>query len=606
LKRLLHIMFSFFFLAYLWNCAKVGNIDGGPRDTTPPVVVKSNPLNRSLNFSGNQIEITFDEYIKPASISEKLVISPPFKEMIVTRMRGKTLIIEMEDTLKESTTYTLSFGDAIEDLNEGNVLPNYEFVFSTGNYMDSLAVTGTVLQAIDLEPVEEQLHISLYSNLNDSAPYLEVPEYVGKATEEGAFLINNIHPGKYRLFALQDQNRNLKYDVPGEQIGFLDTLIVLSADMFEFLEPESPVESLTESVLADSVLADTSLLIPDDSLSLHDLARYSVMVDVFTFIEDNEPQYMIDNKREDRRSITLLFNREVLDTISLEPLNFTPPEKWFLIEKHVMKDTFKYWITDSLIYKRDSLKIIAHYQASDTMMNLVPFDDTLNFNFREPVQSSSRRRNRPDTIVVEKIDLELNIMRAGKMDVYKDISITANHPVMKIDTSRISFTYREDTIDVPVDYSLDMDEKNIRSSKLVTEWKEGYFYDLNIFPGAVEDIYGLTHDTTIVNFQARHKDSYGTIQLNLSGLKVPAIVQVIDKNSNVIRSLITNSDGALEFQYLEPATYKLKLIRDYNGNGKWDTGIYLDGLQPDMVTFNKESIALRANFHYEVNWDLSQ
>ena len=601
MKRLLHIIFSFFFLAYLWNCAKVGSIDGGPRDRIPPVVVKSDPLDRSLNFSGDQIEITFDEYIKPESISEELVISPPFKDRIETRMRGKTLIIKMEDTLKENTTYTLSFGDAIRDLNEGNVLPDYEFVFSTGNYMDSLAVTGTILQAIDLEPVEEDLHISLYSNLSDSAPYLEVPDYVGKATEKGAFLINNIHPGKYRLFALQDQNRNLKYDVPGEQIGFLDTLIVLSPDMFEFLKPESPPE-----LLPDSVLADTSHLIPDDSLSIYDLARYSVMVDVFTFIEDNEPQYMIDNKRTDRRNISLLFNREVLDTIILEPLNFTPGEKWFLFEEHVMKDTFKYWITDSLVYKRDSLKIIAHYQASDTMMNLVPFDDTLNFNYREPVQAASRRRNQAEVSPEEKIDLKLNIRRAGEMDVYKDISIVANHPLKTIDTSRINFTYREDTLDLPVDYSVDMDEKNIRSAKLVTEWKEGYFYDLNIFPGAVEDIYGLSHDTIIVNFQARHLDSYGTIQLNLSGLEVSAIVQVIDKNNNVIRSLNTNNDGALEFQYLEPDTYRLKLIRDYNGNGKWDTGNYLDGLQPDKITINKESITLRPNFHYEVNWDLSQ
>ncbi len=296
MNRILQILISFFFALFLWNCAKTGTIEGGPRDKKPPVVIKSKPLNGALNFTGDKVEITFDEYIKPEAISEEMVISPPQKERIETTMRGKTLVIDIQDSLWENTTYTLSFGQSIMDLNEGNVLKNYEFIFSTGNYLDSLAVSGTVLQAIDLQPLKEDVHILLYSSLSDSAPYLEVADYVAKATPEGAFLINNIRPATYRLFALQDQNRNLKYDVPEEQIGFLDSLIVLSPDLFEYIGPPDTAEqyiSPADTSLfafgdsADFSMEDSLLLAAGDSLTLFDLARYSVMVDVV------EPQGVI-------------------------------------------------------------------------------------------------------------------------------------------------------------------------------------------------------------------------------------------------------------------------------------------------------------------------
>ena len=158
MNRIFHILFFIFFSLYLWNCAKTGTIEGGPRDTTPPVVVKSKPLNGALNFTGTKVEITFDEYINDREISEELYISPPFKERIETTMRGKTLIIYLEDSLYENTTYTLRFGQSIKDLNEGNILENYEFIFSTGGYIDSLGVSGMVLQAEDLEPLEEKVN----------------------------------------------------------------------------------------------------------------------------------------------------------------------------------------------------------------------------------------------------------------------------------------------------------------------------------------------------------------------------------------------------------------------------------------------------------------
>ena len=212
-------------MVFLADCAKIGSPSGGPRDETPPRVEKSKPLNRSVNYNGSRIEITFDEFIRTDAISQELIVSPPFEERPEIRLRGKTLVIEWEEDIRDSTTYTFSFGESLKDLNEGNILRNYEFVFSTGGHLDSLAVLGTVVKSFDLVPHEENVFLMLYSNLSDSAPLLEVPDYVGKADANGNFLINNVRPANYRLFALQDLNRNYKYDVPEEYIGFLDSAI---------------------------------------------------------------------------------------------------------------------------------------------------------------------------------------------------------------------------------------------------------------------------------------------------------------------------------------------------------------------------------------------
>ncbi len=590
MQRIIHILISIFLFAGLWDCAKTGNPSGGPKDITPPVVVRSRPLNGSVNFTGSQIEITFNEYIRPENFSRQIVVSPPLREGVETRMRGKTLVIDLQEDLLENTTYTLGFGQSVKDLNEGNVLENFTFVFSTGNYLDSLAVTGTVLGAFDLKPLEEAVYVMLYASLEDSVPYTEIPDYLGKTDENGAFLINHASPGTYRVFALQDQNLSLKYDGPEEQIGFLDTSIVLSA-----------AYSMKDSLLLQT--NDTLLLPTKDSLPFKGLARYAMRVDLLAFREDNEPQYLINNKREDRRKLMLLFNRELTDTVILEPLNFSPTENWFLYEEYVMKDTLVYWLTDSLIYNMDSLLILARYRVTDSLMNYVPFNDSLEFYYREPVQPTWWLRRREAVEETEKISLALNVRNGQRFDIFRDIVIEPSHPVLEPDTSRIRFEYMEDTLFMPAAWSLYRDPDRLRVYRLSTIWKEECRYRLVIYPGAFEDIYGVTHDTVSVNLQTRHRDHYARINIYLTGVDAPRIIQVLDNKGNVVAWKTTDKDGMVEFPYMEPATYTLKMIYDDNGNGRWDTGDYLAGIQPEKVRFHPGTLAVRSNFHYEINWN---
>jgi len=626
-------------LLFIANCAKIGTPAGGAKDKTPPRVEKSKPLNRTVNFKGDKIEITFNEFINTQSISQDLVVSPPFEERPEIILKGKTLVIKWEDELKDSTTYTFSFGESIKDLNEGNILRNFEFVFSTGGYLDSLAILGTVLQAFNLEPHEEKVFLLLYSNLNDSAPLLEIPEYVGRADEKGNFLINNVREADYRLFALQDLNRNYKYDVPEEFIGFVDSVIHLSPELFDttiingtepavFMRDSSAqVDSLipadlraymeqTDSmalsgpdIVVDSIgfsMADSVLMEKDDSITLADLAPWSVFVDVSIFQEDNNPQYLIDNSRKDRRRLTMHFNRRVEDSVILEPYNFEATGDWYIFEEHVMNDTFVYWITDSLIYKRDSLSVFATYQVTDTLFNYVTYYDTLKFNYREVKKKASRRQKKKEQEddVTEKISLLVKFSGGKVQDLHTPLELELQHPVSSIDPSGISLTQIEDTLEIPVEFSIIHDSIKLRRYFLNVEWEGISTYILNFFPGSFTDIYGLTNDTVSARFNTRDPEYYSRILLNLTGVEGQKIVQVLNDKLEIKHQQITREDGIIEFDQMEPEVSILKLIHDRNGNGKWDTGDYLEHEQPESVEFRPGKLNLRSNFDMEVNWEI--
>jgi hypothetical protein len=668
LNRFFHILLSFFLLLLLADCAKIGSPAGGPRDEDPPIVLKSKPLNYSVLYEGKKIEITFDEYIKTDAIGQEMVVSPPFEDRPQILLKGKTLVIQWDEELHDSTTYTFSFGESIKDLNESNVLRNFEFVFSTGGHLDTLAVIGTVLKAFDLKPHEEKVYLTLHSDLSDSAPLKETPDFVGLADGNGNFIVNNVRPDTYRLFAVQDLNRNYKYDVPEEYIGVADSFIYLFPSLFDsigigsgdtlisdstwmfadsgvvsgdsaiVLEVSSTVSFDSSIVRMDSsivrmdssivrmdssivrfdsagfrsdsslTLADSLLMEEDDSLTLEDMAKWSLFVDLFLFQEDNSLQYLIEHTRKDRRLLKLRFNRPVEDTLILEPLDFDVPENWFLFEEHIMQDTFAYWIRDSLIYKKDSLTIIAHYTASDSLLQMVPFSDTLNFNFREPVKKETRRRRDRDEAAEkpETLSITANVSGGSEQDIYMPFPLIFEQPIADIDTSKIRFYLKVDTVRERVSYEIQPDPLKLRRYQVHVDWKGISNYELEFYPGAFTDLYGLSNDTTITRFRTRDPEYYSRILLNLTGVKGQKIVQVLNNKQEIVRSAFSTSDGMIEFEYMIPGEYTLKLVHDRNASGKWDTGKYLEHLQPEMVEFNPGKLNLRSNFDMEVNWEIQQ
>ena len=354
-------------------------------------------------------------------------------------------------------------------------------------------------------------------------------------------------------------------------------------------------------------MKDSVIIEGKDSLTLADLAPWSVFVDVFLFQEDNIPQYLIDNTRKDRRRLEMRFNRRVTDSVLLEPYDFEPGEDWYLFEEHIMNDTFVYWLTDSLIYKRDSLTVLATYQVTDSLLNYVPFYDTLKFNYREAPKKSSRRKKQKDDEAEEKekIAVSVEIQGGGEQDLHKPLVLGVQHPASEIDVSRISLLKREDTLLVPVHFPVIHDRVKLRRYFMDVDWEGLATYELSIFPDAFTDIYGLTHDTITQVFKVRDPEYYGRILLNLTGISGQKIIQVLDSKGKPVRKQLTDADGLIEFDYMPPSTFTLKLIHDRNANGKWDTGEYLEHRQPEGVEFYPEKIGIRSNFDMEVNWELS-
>jgi Bacterial Ig-like domain len=224
--KLKTLKFVFLLLALalvLSYCAKQVAPSGGPKDETPPVIVKSIPVSGITNFKEKEIEIEFNEYVQLDKLNEKFMMSPPANEKPDIYLRGKSLFIKFNEDLKDSTTYTLYFADAVKDLNEGNPIENFQFVFATGSVIDSLSVTGNVLQSENLDPGKNVL-VVLHSVLADSAPRKILPDYITLADINGGFRINNVKEGKYRMYALIDNNSNKKYDLADEVFAFLDTI----------------------------------------------------------------------------------------------------------------------------------------------------------------------------------------------------------------------------------------------------------------------------------------------------------------------------------------------------------------------------------------------
>jgi hypothetical protein len=367
------------FLSVVYGCAKVGSPTGGIKDVTPPEIIESKPANYSTDFNSKKIEITFDEYIQLKNIQQELLTSPPLKEKPENRLMGKSLVVDLNNELKENTTYTLNFGNAIADNNEGNVLANYEFVFSTGDHVDSMSVTGKLVNAFNLKPEEDPVFIMLYENLTDSAPYIDIPSFIGKTNKDGSFAVNNIKADTLRIFALKDANSNLLFDASNENIAFIDSSFILSPELIEttlyyLADSLLPADSIDEDLKLRGFVIDS---ISGDTVKVEEKLKYALHVNLYLFQEENIYQYLTTKEREAREKLIFEFKRPLYDSLEIVPLNFTRGNEWFIKEKSAANDTIVYWIKDSLIINTDTLSLQLKYTVVDTLNNFVTKVDTV-------------------------------------------------------------------------------------------------------------------------------------------------------------------------------------------------------------------------------------
>jgi len=591
-----------FIAAFCWNCAQQGSPSGGPRDEDPPRVLESEPANYSTRFSAKKIYITFDEFIVLDNVNQELVVSPPMEEKPEIKLRKKTIIIEFEETLKENTTYTFNFGSSIKDLHEGNKLLNFEYVFATGDVLDSLSVKGTLKFAEDLTVPEDPISIMLYDDLNDSVPLKDIPLYIGRSDDSGIFSVNNLRPDVYKVFALKDGNYNFLFDLPTEEIGFLDTSLILNAEFARsILEEKGLLDSTgqtsdTMQVPVDSLLmpVDTSGMAPD-SLVGKGPDLNSIYIDLLLFTEETETQYITDYSRSDPWKIQMMFARPLTDSFRYRALSTMPEETLDVLEYFTAgRDTLTLWIRDSVNYKRDTLLMEVNYTMKDTSHQYVTLSDTLIFSYRK--KSTKKKKSKTEkkqTLIIS------TIRNNGDLDLNTDLSFVLGVPLKEINDSLISFYQIPDTIEIPESFQTGVDTSLLTRGWLSADWASNSKYRMILLPGAISSIYPLEHDTMDIKFNTRDIEYYGQILLNLENVHNQVMILLINKD-NVIRKLIVDTPGLYTFSYLVPQEYRIKFIHDLNGNGKWDTGKYLKKLQPEPVEFLPVDVTVRSNWDHDV------
>jgi len=592
----------------LYNCAKVGSPVGGPKDEDPPVIIDSRPENYSTEFNVNKIELTFNEFIQLKNILNELITSPPFDETPLTKLKGKSLVIELNNDLKDSTTYTLNFGNAIVDNNEGNPLSNFEFVFSTGDHVDSLSVTGKLVDAFNLQADKEPVFIMIYDNLKDSVPYLEIPSYIGKTNQDGTFAINNIKSDTFRIFALKDANSNLLFDQNSEYISFIDTPFIISPELIETADyyladsliniDSIAIDPLLQDFIIDSITGDTMLI--------EKKIKYALHVNMFLFQEENEFQYLTGKERITREKIMFTFKHSLYDSLSIIPRNFTYDNEWFLEEKSASDDTVICWIRDTAISNMDTISLQLKYTIIDSLKNYVTQIDTVDLRFREPKEKSKpgkKSKNTQDEVEKEKyLNLKLNINNGGTIDLNEFIRIITEKPITSYSDSLINIFKIEDTIEINQQFDLIKDTGKLRNYKIINKWEENTKYKLLIKPKTFTDMYGLSNDTILLNFSTQKSDYYGSIILTVENVASPLIIQLLDSKENILKEKYTSQSSSIKFGFLKPKGYKLKVVYDNNNNLVWDTGNYLKKLQPEKVSYYKDEINVRSNWDVEINW----
>ena len=574
----------------MYSCANIGNPSGGPIDKTPPIFMRSNPTPNAVNVKDRKIEIFFDEIVTLKDPSTKIIVSPAQTEMPRMSALGRKVTVELVDSLLPNTTYTIDFSNSIQDNNEGNAIDNFAFAFSTGSVIDSMRVSGYVLDSRTLEPMQSVV-VGLQSNLADSAFHKEKLQRVALTNDRGQFTIRNVSPGSYHIFALKDLDRDYKFGNPTEDIAFLDSIIVPSIGSRE--AADTVYNDLNE---IDTIMRATRpAYFPNDIL-------------LSMFNEDRKSQYLANNLRVDSTRISLTFAAasDTLPSLSIVGRNDVP-DQWYTLERSQTNDTLTYWIRPPHLVSADTLMVATTYLRTDTASNLSWGTDTLKFTFQR--QKAKKKKKNEETDSLEQIRfMELHPLANGTQEVYAPLLLQTGTPIERY--SREAFhlqrKLQNDTTFYPAEIksiALRDSTLNRRDLMLKVDWEPGAAYTLAVDSLAMTDIYGLQTKPLKVDFNVRKMEEYGNIVFNIPAVRDSAIVELLDGTEKIVLRAPVKNHRA-ELLNLLPGKYYARLFIDRNGNGKYDTGNYDMHLQPEETVYYPGAINLKKNWDVEQTWDI--
>ena len=619
-------------------CARIGSPDGGPYDETPPKVMHTSPKFGAANEKNvKRVTIEFDEIVKIENASEKVVISPPQIQQPEIEANGRRITVTLLDSLKPNMTYTIDFADAIVDNNEGNPYGDYAFTFSTGEQVDTFQVSGHVLNAENLEPIKGML-VGLYKVdslqvLPDSVFRTQPFERISRTDSRGHFVVKGLAPGHYRAFALKDLNQNYIYDQRAEAVAFSDRLLSTS----------SRPDIRPDTIWHDSIHYDSIVYTPYTHYYPDDI--------VLTAFESAlQDRHLLKSERPILQQFSLYFTAGSDTLPRITGLNFDAKDA-FLVEASQHNDSLDYWIKDSLIYNIDTLQIQLDFFETDTTGNLSITTDTLRLvskiskerlareyqeameewakeykqqvkaerraaqkaekenekeqEVKESKQDKKKKKKDDDEIEIPPLPeefLSYKINNLQSMDPDKNIDFVFEEPLETVDLSKIHFSMKVDTLFQPTKFLFRQVPGKLKTYRLYAEWEADSTYQVEIDTAAFINIYGKRSEALKRTIRMRSLDSYSTLFVALQGSWDDAIVELLSGSDKVVKS-IKATNGHADFYFLAPGTYYLRLFRDLNDNGVWDTGDYDMHLQPEPVYYYPDGLTLKAQWEITQNWN---
>ena len=593
-SRFIKALFSLFIPLSLASCANIGNPSGGPRDEDPPVFVSADPAPGSVNVDKTRLTLTFNELVNVKDAFSKVVVSPVGKSVPKVMSLGRKVTINF-DSIQPNTTYTVDFADAIEDNNEGNKLQGFAYTFSTGAEIDTLRISGMVLDSRTLEPQQEMI-VGVTANLADSA-FTHLPLLrVAKTDDRGRFTIRGLKEGSYRVYALGDKDNDYKYANPEEDMAFYDFQVSPTS------ERVGAVDTIRDSKTGEiDTIIDRmrTRFLPNDIL-------------LRSFNSQKRSQYLDKYERLDSTKFFYKFNTKSPNLPIIDVLGYPGIMREAVLEQNATNDSLVYWLPPRIVGV-DSLRVETTYLRTDSTGNLSAQIDTLNFFRPRQVAKKNNKPSKKDEEQarldsIRTLTLDMHALTSTTHDVYLPVKIQFDTPLESLRPEAFHLETMVDTVwrRVGNQPTIEMaDSLSPRDFKIEYDWKFGEKYRITADTLAAVGMYGTVTAPFKHEFTIKKKDDYCSVKFNLTGLEsgIPAFVELLNGSDAVVRRepVVNNS---VWFRFLEPGKYYARVIEDYNGNGDYDTGDYDLLLQPDLAYYYPKVVNIKKNWDKEETWDV--
>jgi len=499
-----------------------------------------------LNFKDKEIILTFDEWVQLDQ--NKILISPPMAQKPEFKIKHKSLVVKFKDTLRENTTYTLNLSEGIKDYTENNAVKNMKFVFSTGDFLDSLQIKGQIIDALTLQP-KNNILIMLYNSLQDSVPCLQKPLYLARTDEQGMFSIENVKSDSFKLFALLDKNNNLLFDQANEEIGFIAN---------DFLLTDSSQPTIKMRLFAP---------------------RAPVKIQNTKFIHQN--------------AVRVSFNQPILQKIDIQPISDN-----FKILKIEQSGDSVLMFTQHQLKNADKLSFVIKYANQDKIDTAsLTFSSTLDtlpkIKFAEAAKSKAAKTAKN---------------AESKQNPASPHQLIFNLPITEWDSSRI-FLY-QDSNKIAAIFSLQQTAERVFN--IQTNWQAIDYQLVILPNALKNCYGQNNQDTIFKKISVAKPEDFGNLKLkiiNIDSSKAENyLLQLIKDKTDILTEKKFNSQNKssleIDFSNLETGSYFVRLITDSNLNGRWDTGDYWQKVQPEPV-FNSNNVSIRANWDNELQIDFN-